>query len=111
MGKVAIDNLEVGMLLAGDVHDRSGRMLLGSGSELTQKHLLIFRTWGVLEVDIDGVGESDSGDELPSDIDPVELADTERLLEPLFRHTNREHPAIIELMKLAVLRKVRHGDA
>jgi len=111
MGKVTTENLEVGMLLAADVHDRSGRMLLGAGAELTQKHLVIFRTWGVLDVDIEGVGNVDSMDELPADINLSELADAEQGLQPLFRHTNREHDVIIELLKLAALRKVRHGNA
>lgn len=111
MGKVTIENLEIGMVLSGDVHDRSGRMLLGAGAELTQKHLVIFHTWGVVEADIEGVGDTASADDLPPDIDPIALAESEQKLVPLFRHTNKEHPAIIELMKLAALRKVRHGNA
>lgn len=97
------------MVLAGDVRDRSGRMLLGAGAELTGKHLVIFRTWGVLEVDIEGVGDVPGSDSLQSDIDPDELAAAVQSLETLFRHTNRSHPAIAELMKLAALRKVHHG--
>lgn len=108
MGKVVIDNIETGMVLASDVHDRSGRMLLGEGAELTQKHLVIFRTWGVLEADIVGQGEDDSADAIPADIDPQEMLAAQKMLEPIFRHTNREHPAIIELMKIAALRKVQN---
>lgn len=110
MGKVAIEHIETGMVLAGDVLDRSGRMLLGAGAELTPKHLVIFRTWGVLEADIVGHG-SDEGNLLPADIDPLELAAAERDIAPLFRFTNREHPAIIELMRLAALRRVQNGAA
>lgn len=109
MGKVAIENIETGMILAGDVRDRSGRMLLGAGAELTQKHLLIFRTWGVLEADIAGQGSDEVADQIPADIDPLELAAAEQELTSLFRHTNLGHPAIIELMRLAALRKVQHG--
>lgn len=97
------------MVLAGDVHDRSGRMLLGGGAELTQKHLVIFRTWGVLEVDIVGQGSDDEADQIPADVDPLELAAAKLALAPHFRHTNQDHPAIIELMRLAALRKVQHG--
>jgi hypothetical protein len=107
VGKIAIENIETGMVLASDVRDRSGRMLLGSGTELTQKHLIIFRTWGVLEVDIAGRG-SDAASQIPVDVDPLELAAAEEALVPLFRHTNRGHPAVIELMRLATLRRVQH---
>lgn len=109
MGKVAIENIESGMVLASDVHDRSGRMLLGSGAELTQKHLVIFRTWGVLEADIAGHGSDEAADQIPADVDPLELTAAEQVLAPLFQHTNRSHPAINELMRLAALRKVQHG--
>ena len=109
MGKIAIENIETGMVLAGDVLDRSGRMLLGAGAELTQKHLVIFRTWGVLEADIVGLGSDDAADQVPPDVDPVELAAAEQELAHLFRHTNRDHPAIIELMRYTALRKVQHG--
>ncbi|MDD2365937.1 MAG: hypothetical protein PHN84_07200 [Desulfuromonadaceae bacterium] len=108
MGKVAIDNIETGMVLAADVHDRSGRMLLGAGAELTQKHLVIFRTWGVLEADIVGEGNDESSDAIPADVDPAELLAAEQSLEPLFCHTTRDHPVMLELMKLAALRKVQH---
>jgi hypothetical protein len=110
VGKVAIESLETGMVLASDVHDRSGRMLLGAGSELTQKHLIIFRTWGVLDADIAGQGSVEASDQIPEDVDPLELAAAEQALAPLFRYTNRLHPAIIELMWLAALRKVQHGS-
>lgn len=108
MGRVAIENIEAGMVLAGDVHDRSGRMLLGGGAELTQKHLVIFRTWGVLEADIQGEGSDEAATPAPTDVDLLELAVAEEALVPLFRHTNRSHPAIIELMRLAALKKVPH---
>jgi hypothetical protein len=110
VGKVAIENIEPGMVLASDVHDRSGRMLLGGGAELTQKHLVIFRTWGVLEADIVGQGNDEAADQIPADVDPLELAAAEQELAPLFRHTNRVHPAMVELLRLAALRKVQHGS-
>ena len=107
MGKVALENIETGMVLSSDVYDRSGRMLLGAGAELTQKHLMIFRTWGVLEADIAGQGD-EAADQIPADVDPLELAAAEQALAPLFRHTNRDHPVILELMRIAALRKVQH---
>lgn len=108
MGKVAIENIEAGMILGGDVHDRSGRMLLGAGAELTQKHLVIFRTWGVLDADIAGMGD-EGPDQIPTDVDPVEFAAAEHELSMLFRHTKQSHPAVVELMRLAALRKVKNG--
>lgn len=106
---VAIENIEAGMVLAHDVIDRSGRMLLGAGTELIQKHLIIFRTWGVPEADIVGHGNDAAAEPISADIDSLSLVAAEQELVPLFRHTNRLHPAILELMRLAALRKVQHG--
>jgi hypothetical protein len=111
VGLVAIENLETGMVLASDVYDRSGRLLLGEGAELNQKHLVIFRTWGVLEADIVGQGGSDAADAVPSDVDPAQLEAARAALAPLFKYSNTDHPAIAELLKLAALRKVQHGTA
>jgi hypothetical protein len=107
MSKVSLDNLAPGMVLASNVHDKSGRLLLGEGSELEAKHLFIFRTWGVLEADIAGMDDSDS-EVVPNDITPEEFEKVKKTLLPLYSHADIEHPAISELLRLAVIRKVKH---
>jgi hypothetical protein len=109
VGIVALDNLETGMVLAAEVHDRSGRLLLGAGTELNQKHLVIFRTWGVAEVNIAGADDSDGHAVLPSDVSQEELERAEKMLEPLFRLAGTENPVMKEIFNIAVLRKVTHG--
>lgn len=109
MGMLPIDNLEIGMVLANDVQDRNGRMLLGAGAELTQKHLVIFRTWGVMEADIAGIDYADDTPSLPAEIDPAELAAAEEVLLPLFCYTGTDHPALRELLRIAAIRRVQHG--
>ena len=108
MGMLPMDRLEVGMVLANDVMDRNGRLLLGAGAELTQKHLTIFRTWGVIEADIAGIDYAED-EPLPAEVDPAALAAAEEALLPLFSHAGVDHPALRELLRLAALRKVQHG--
>lgn len=109
MGLVAVDNLEVGMVLASDVQDRNGRMLLGAGAELTQKHMVVFRTWGITEVDIAGIDYAETEAPLPAEVDPEAVAAAETALLPHFKHCGLEHPALKELLRLAAIRKVQHG--
>jgi hypothetical protein len=111
MGKIAVDSLEPGMVLASDVHDRTGRLLLGAGIELTPKHLVIFRTWGVEAADIEGVDEYAALSPLPPEISEETLRETEASLAPLFEASNPEHPVMRELIRLAALRKIQHGAA
>jgi len=106
---IALDNLTTGMVLAADVHDRSGRLLLGEGTELTQKHLGIFRTWGITEASIVGIDESEGQSALPADVSPEDLARAEKSLEPIFRLAGTDHPVMKEILQLAALRKVAHG--
>lgn len=109
MGLVVLDNIEVGMVLASDVLDRNGRMLLGAGAELNQKHLTIFRTWGVAEVDIAGIDYANNESPLPAEIDPADLVVAEQELQPHFKHCGTEHPALRELLRLAAIRRLQHG--
>ncbi len=109
MALVAVDSLETGMVLAGDVLDRNGRMLLGAGVELTQKHLAIFRTWGVTEVNIVGGDSDDDNESLPSEVDPEVLAAAQERLLPLFVLAGTDHPVMHELLRLAAIKKVLHG--
>lgn len=109
MGLAHIDNLMPGMVLAADVCDRNGRLLLGSGSELIEKHIYIFRTWGVLEADIIGVEEDNDGHTFTNDIDPDLWAAAEAEVRPMFRHADLDHPAIVELLHISILKKAQHG--
>ena len=109
MGMLPIDSLEVGMVLASDVLDRTGRMLLGAGAELNQKHLTIFRTWGVVEADIAGIDYVNDESPLPAEVNPAALAAAEEELLPLFSYAGTDHPALRELLRLAAIRRVQHG--
>lgn len=109
MGMVAVDNLEVGMVLASPVQDRNGRMLLGDGAELTQKHLVVLRTWGITEVDIAGIDQAEAVSPLPDEVDPDAVMAAEQSLLSLFKHAGTDHPALKELLRLAAIRKVQHG--
>ncbi len=109
MGLVQIDNIEVGMVLASDVKDRNGRMLLGAGAELTQKHLVVFRTWGIVEVDIAGIDYAQEESSVPAEMDPAAVAAAEEELRPRFLHSGTEHPALKELLTLAAIKKVQNG--
>jgi hypothetical protein len=110
LGTVPIDNLAAGMLLKSDVRDRSGRLLLPEGSELTEKHLQIFRTWGVLEAEIVGDSDNEAGVQGSDEIDPEALAEAEAHVTSLFMHNNLEHPAIKELLRLCIVRKATHAS-
>lgn len=108
MGKLVIDQLEAGMVVGTDVHDRNGRFLLGAGTELTRKHLMVFRTWGIDEIDIVGSEKTDITPPLPPEVTQEQLDEAEKTLAPLFKLSNMDHPVIGLLFRLAALRKAGH---
>lgn len=108
---VHIDNLASGMVLSRAVCDRGGRMLLPAGAELTEKHFSIFRMWGVLEVEILGDSVAEDAEATPNEeLDPALLAEARDLVERLFVHNDREHPAIKELKRICIDRRAARAS-
>ncbi|HKK01758.1 MAG TPA: hypothetical protein VJ955_06280 [Desulfuromonadales bacterium] len=107
MASVRIDNLEPGMVLAADVKDSKGRLLLTKGVTIEAKHLLVFQTWGVTNVSVEGDDDLPA-DPLPAEISQKEMNQAREALLASYRHTDLKHPAIAELFRLASIRKVRN---
>lgn len=110
VSKVSTENLIPGMVLAADVRDRNGRLLLKEGVELTDKHLHILRTWGTVEADILNAGDHQENTASANAIDPELWAAIEGEISPLFHHTDLRHPAIKELLRIRIEREARHGN-
>ena len=108
MTTIKLKNLELGAVLSDDVKDVNGRMLLSAGMEITEKHLKIFKTWGVTEVSI--VGEDSLEDEVEidlSDIDPALMKQIEQSIDKHFIHCDKNHPSIHELIDYIKIKKIK----
>ncbi|HTP04411.1 MAG TPA: hypothetical protein VMM54_04570 [Nitrospirota bacterium] len=108
MGILHIDAITEGMILAADIHDRSGRLLLNEGAALTQRHIRMLMTWGVSEADIAGIDSKEGDSALSDEIDPEKLRYAEEELRPIFRNVNLSHPAMAELFRLCLKRKAQN---
>jgi hypothetical protein len=105
MTKVKIRNLKEGMILADDVRDQNGMLILSQGKSISEKYLRTFKSWGITEINIEGTIEEDdkAGPEKNEENIPVEVKEK---VDDLFRFTDKQHPAIAELMELSILRKM-----
>jgi hypothetical protein len=102
MGMIRLQEARAGMVLAADVHDRTGRRLMVAGQETDDRALRVLRMWGVAELDVVGV-EAVAAQASPAEpVDPAKSARLRREAEDLFRHTDRAHPAMAELFLLAL---------
>jgi hypothetical protein len=111
MGIISINSLAAGMILAADIHDRNGRLLIRAGSELTDKNIYVLRTWGVINVDIAGLEEDEDCCVLAGVYDSDLLASAEAYLKPLFKYANLTQPGMSELFRLCILRRAQHVNS
>lgn len=113
MGLLSIKNLQAGMVLADDLTDRMGKLLMTKGTVLTEKNLKICKMWGVIEAQIEGVSSDDVNSSVLDDYDPAAIAGFSESVRERFCHNDMDHPVIRELVRLCVLRAAegRNSDA
>ena len=107
MGKVNLENVSPGMVLEKDVKERSGRVLLRAGTEISDRHMNILKTWGVTEVDVENLTQAEVNAQVTQQLDPEALKIAEEQVSHLFCHTDKEHPAMRKLMRISVMKQVR----
>ena len=61
MGTVRTKQLKLGMILADDVRDVKGRLLLTKGKPIGPEHIRIFKIWGIPQVQILGAQGEEPG--------------------------------------------------
>lgn len=104
MVHMTIANLKEGLVLAEPVQAQ-GRILLAAGATLTQNHLRIFKTWGVVEAAIVGDAHEAEGKE-DIDLDPEELRSISMEIDKRFEKCNGEDEVISALKKKVLKRAV-----
>lgn len=105
--RVNLEDLRTDMVLAADVVDGGGRLLLPSGTALTEKHLRYCQMWGVAGAEVVGAGTPEGAGEPP--LDPVLVAKIEAATAIRFTHADRDHPAIAALFEHCVKIQLKKG--
>lgn len=104
MARIPIEAISPGAVLAKDVRDRQGRLLLSSGRELTARTLESLRFWGVGFLDVLGdvqVPEAEAA------VPPEILARAAAEVEEHFANAGPAHPFLDALRRLAAERRAR----
>lgn len=107
MSRLNLDEIQSGMVVASDILDRNGRILLKSGLSLSEKHLTILKQWGITDADIQGANREEVNAKALECLDQELLKKTEDEFQTVFLHADREQPVNRELFRLAVLRTAR----
>ena len=72
MGVLSVNDLKDGMVLASEVKNKHGNILLKKGNMLSEKHIMLLKSWGITKADIVSVDkeqvEKRKIEELSSDL-------------------------------------------
>jgi HD-like signal output (HDOD) protein len=107
MGCISVDQLNQGMVLSDDVLDFNRKLLLAKGQTITPKHIRIFKTWGITEVNVFGKNENKNKTE--SWINPELRTKIEDQTKRIFKNVDLDHPATREIYKLSVSYRCHNG--
>jgi hypothetical protein len=105
LGRINIDAITPGMVLAEDLRHSNGRFLLGKGVELDETRLRILRM-GVHSVEVQG-NPDDFEPSHAEEMDPAVFEAAERRVAKRLFHGTLNHPFLKELFRICTLRKAR----
>ncbi|MBF0505807.1 MAG: hypothetical protein HQL09_03130 [Nitrospirae bacterium] len=108
MAIIPTNKLTPGMVLKSAVNDITGRLLLGEGVEICRKHITIFKSWGVTEVDIEGDAEGgDVQEDVVIQVDEETLYKAKKEIQELFVFNDLNNsPVTEEIFRLSVQNKI-----
>ncbi|WP_321391549.1 hypothetical protein [uncultured Desulfuromusa sp.] len=110
MAIMPVEKLQPLMILSEELRDKTGRLLAVKGTAITEKHFLVFKTWGIKEVSIVDEQSKKPDQDFTSEEIMGQVASTIEEIKPLFCHNNLEHPFIVELLRLVAQKKVMNND-
>ena len=96
MGRVSVEDLEEGAVLSADVTDNTGKILLRSGTTLTNRHFQTFKIWGIKTISVVG----DEVEEAPLEISSEQMEKGAEYARMLLRRNEENHQLIKELQRM-----------
>lgn len=102
MATIDVSLAEAGMILAADVVDKRGRLLIPAGKELSERHVGALSQWGVDRIEVEGDGPEGAGG---GEVEPWAVDQAAAEVDLLFSRVNRDHPMMAALADACVQRK------
>jgi hypothetical protein len=105
MPLICIAEVKPGMVLQAPVYNLERQLLLGAGAVISERHVRVFQTWGVREVD---VRRAESVEPVKSA--PRAACDEASVVQEVARvlvNQMADSPIMVEIRRLLVARKMR----
>jgi len=100
LATIDVSQAQAGMVLAADVLDQRGRLLVPAGKELSEKHVRALPAWGVTRLEVDG--DDVAG---VAEVEPWAREEATAEIDRIFSRVNRDHPLMAALGPVCVERK------
>ncbi len=107
MPVIDVSLAQPGMVLAADVLDKRGRVLIPAGKELVEKYVTALPAWGVTRIEVEGDDIAGAA----AEAEPWAVDEATAELEALFQKSNRGHPAVDNLFDACVSRRAAQLQA
>lgn len=104
MTTISLNHIQPGMVLSEDVVHANGRVLLRADSELTEQHIKIFKTWGILKIEIKSFDSESAESKQQYSPEAIEAATAKQRVR--FQHCDLSHPLMAELFRLSVKKEL-----
>ena len=102
MQDIRVSEVSPGMIVSKDICDRSGRLLIASGTVLNNSQIRILKTWGITNIVI--AGEQAPENLMPNPVSEQHLEAARKLVEEQFRFNFHDQPVVAELERIVTLR-------
>jgi hypothetical protein len=103
VASIPVAEITAGMVASEDVCGPGGRVFLPKGTVIGDRHLLALRALGVTSIRARNADEESRQSSTPAAV----LQALHAGLAVRFRHNDPGHPAVKELMRIALLRRAR----
>jgi len=108
MATISVKNIQSGIVLSEDVVCANGRVLLKAGSELSENHIKIFKTWGILNVNIKSKNDPSMKTKEKHSPDDIKRAIGKKRVA--FQHCDLNHPFMNKLFRTSIKTSLEQKD-
>ena len=110
MGTLNLNDLKEAMVLAADIKNKHGNILIKEGSTLTAKHILLMKAWGVTEAEVVGFDRDQVEKEEMHALSPEIIEAIEKELRAVFPPFDN-NPVMAEIYRIARKLKLRQASS
>ena len=110
MGVLNLNDLKEGMVLAADIKNKHGNILIKEGNTLTAKHVLLMKAWGVTEADVVGFDRDQVEKQEMHALSPELIESIEKELRAVFPPFDN-NPVMAEMYRIARKLRLRQASA